>query len=311
MKTKTTLILWTATLCAVIACITMLMRPAAPPQRQIVDEPNLFPFVHSLQGTSAPDVNTDDHDGLVADAELRQLFDYYLSAASEATPQAIREKIEQELDRTLKPRAAVEAKRLLGQYLAFRDAVMEMQKNPPPVDPTISPIRARLMAIREIRTHYFTPEEIKGMFGFDDEHAEDALARVEITRDKSLTLEQKKQKLAKLDAAMSPELKAEREAPLKVAKMEEAVAAARANGASDDDVYHIRAKIFSPEAASRLAELDTQTADWKRRIGAYQADRRNVLANNTLSDADKQSAIQQLRDAQFSGTEQMRLAAYE
>jgi lipase chaperone LimK len=311
MKTKTTIILWAATLCAVIACAMMLMRPAAPPPAQRITEPNLFPFVHSLQGTAPPDVNVDDHDGLVADAELRHMFDYYLSAESEATPQAIRAKIEEELDRTLKPHAATEAKRLLGQYLAFRDAVMEMQKNPPPVDPTISPIRARLMAIRQIRTHYFSPEEIKGMFGFDDEHAEDAIARVEITRDKTLTAEQKKQKLAKLDAAMSPELRAEREAPLKVAKMEEAVAAARAKGASDDDVYHLRAKMFSPEAASRLAELDTQTADWKRRIDAYLADRKNVLANTTLSDSDKQTAIQQMRDTQFSGTEQMRLAAYE
>ena len=311
MKTKTTLILWMAALCAVAACAIMLTRPAAPPQRQLVTEPNLFPFVQSLQGTNAPGVNTDDHDGLVADAELRHMFDYYLSAGSEATPEAIRAKIEQELDRTLKPRAATEAKRLLGQYLAFRAAVMDMQKNPPPADPSASPIRARLMAIRQIRARFFTPEEIKGMFGFDDEHAEDAIARVEITRDKTLTAEQKKAKLAKLDAAMSPELRAEREAPFKVAKMEEAVAAARAKGATDDDVYHLRAKMFSPEAATRLAELDTQTADWKRRIDAYLADRKNVLANSSLSDADRQTAIQQLRDAQFSSTEQMRLGAYE
>lgn len=311
MKTKTTIVLWGATLCVAIACATMLLHSAQPPQQALVTEPNFFPFVHSLQGTSPPDVTVDDHDGLVADAELRHMFDYYLSAESEATPQAIRAKIEEELDRTLKPRAATEAKRLLGQYLAFRTAVMEMQKNPPPADPTMSPIRARLMAIRQIRANYFTPEEVKGMFGFDDEHAEDAIARVEITRDKSLTAEQKKQKLAKLDAAMSPELRTEREAPYKVAKMEEAVAAARSKGASDDDVYRMRAKMFSPAAASRLAELDQQNANWKQRIDTYLTDRKNVLANNTLTDSDKQSAIQQLRTTQFSSTEQMRLAAYE
>lgn len=311
MKTKTTIILWAATLCAVIACAMMLMHPTAPPSQPHAADSNPFSFVHSLQGTVPPDVTVDDHDGLVADAELRHMFDYYLSAESETTPQAIRTKIEEELDRTLKPRAAVEAKRLLGQYLAFRNAVMEMQKNPPPADPSISPIRARLMAIQQIRANYFTSEEIKGMFGFDDEHAEDAIARVEITRDKSLTAEQKKLKLAKLDAAMSPELRTEREAPFKVAKMEEAVTAARAKGASDDDVYRLRAKMFSPAAASRLAELDQQNSNWKQRIDSYLADRKNVLANSTLSDTDKQTAIQQLRDTQFSSTEQLRLGAYE
>lgn len=311
MKTKSVITIGLATLIVATVCTIMLRHPTQPDAPQRINDPNLFPFVRSLQGTNPPDVTVDNNDELVANAELRHMFDYYLSAGSEATPQAIRTKIEEEIDRTLKPHAAMEAKRLLTQYLNYRAAVMALQKNQPEASPGESPIRARLLAIQQIRTLFFTPKEISGMFGFDDEYAEDAIARMEINQDKNLTPEQKKAKLAKLDASMSPALREAREAPFKVAKMEETAAKMRADGATDDDVYRMRAKAFSPEAASRLADLDKQTADWQRRITSYQADRNNVLANNTLSDADKQAAIQQLRDAQFNSTEQLRLGAYE
>jgi len=239
------------------------------------------------------------------------MFDYYLSASSETTPEKIRAKIEAELDRTLKPRAAIEAKRLLARYLDYRAAVMEMQKNPQMAVPGISPIRARLLAVQQTRARFFTAKEVEGMFGADDAHDMDAVARLEINQDKSLTPAQKKEKLLALDAAMPANLREARDAPLKVANMEESVLKMRADGATEDDIYRMRAKVFSPEAASRLADLDRQTLDWNKRIASYQADRKSVLANATLSDQDRQTAIQQLRDAHFSSDEQKRLAAYE
>jgi lipase chaperone LimK len=282
---------------------------SAPPKS--TTEPNMFPFVRSLDGTDPPEVTVSGADVLVADAELRHMFDYYLSAGAETSPDKIREKIEAELDHTLKPAAASEAKRLSARYLNYRNAVMDLQKNPPRADPGVSPIHARLLAIQQIRARFFTPKEVTGMFGFDDANDADTIARLDINQDKSLSLAQKKAKLDALDAAMPPALREAREAPLKVAKMEESVLKMRADGASEDEIYRMRAKEFSPEAAARLADLDRETLDWKKRIADYQSQRQSLLANTALGDADRQAAIQQIRDARFSTDEQKRLPAYE
>jgi lipase chaperone LimK len=149
------------------------------------------------------------------------------------------------------------------------------------------------------------------MWGFDDTYDDDAVARWEIMQDTKLTPDEKRAKLAALDAKMPPELRKEREAPHVVAKEEDKARQMRAAGASEDDIYRMRAATFSPEAAARMAAVDQENADWKTRIADYLDARGQVLNNTSLSDADKQSAVQQLRDAKFSANEQKRLGAYE
>ncbi len=82
--------------------------------------------------------------------------------------------------------------------------------------------------------------------------------------------------------------------------LEESAAAMRAQGASEDEVYRMRAASLTPEAATRLADLDREEAAWKSRIASYQARRT----------ADP-VALQKLRDELFTTDEQKRLGAYE
>jgi lipase chaperone LimK len=99
-------------------------------------------------------------------------------------------------------------------------------------------------------------------------------------------------------------MREERDAPTRVIRTEESVQKMRAAGASDDDVFRVRAAAFSTEAASRLADLDREEADWKGRIKNYLAERSSVPAGAG-------AAMQQLRDKYFSADEQRRLGAYE
>ena len=86
----------------------------------------------------------------------------------------------------------------------------------------------------------------------------------------------------------------------------------RAQGASQDDIYRMRAAALTPEAAARLAEVDQEEAAWKSRIASYLAERKSTLATSVkLSDAERDTALQQLRQARFTADEQKRLAAYE
>jgi lipase chaperone LimK len=279
--------------------------PAAPAQRA---EPNYFAFVRSMEGTRPDgDVRQGAGDKLEVNAELAYLFDYYLAGLGEKPLEAIRAEIVRELDRRLNATQATEARRLLDAYLDYKRALAEVERGLPPSADPAQGARQRLAAMQQLRRTYFSEAEIIGLFSASDAYDLDAVARLEIDSDKTLTDEQRKQRLAGLDARMPQKLRDERDAPTKVLRLEDAVVKARAQGAGDNEIYRMRAAALTPAAAARLADVDREEADWHRRIGAYQTQRRQLLQSAQPDEA----TIQQLRDASFSVDEQKRLGAYE
>ena len=275
---------------------------AAPQQARPVADP--FAFVRSMEGTK-PDgaVTLSDAGLLVVDAELGHLFDYYLAGLGEKDLGAIRSEIERELDRRLKPGPAAQAKRLLASYLDYKGALAALEAGLIESGGLAKSARARMEAMHKLRRRFFTPAENAGLFGFSDAYDRDALARIEISEDPTLSAPQRADKLAALDRRLSPAMREEREAPTRVIRTEESVRAMRARGASDDEVYRVRAAAFSTEGANRLAELDREEAAWNGRIKLYLAERAGLPAG-----AD---GMQQLRDKYFNLEEQRRLGAYE
>lgn len=278
--------------------------PAPPPEKA---EPDLFAFVRSMEGT-LPDGNVTvaAGDKLVVDAELGHLFDYYLAGLGEKPLAAIRSQIETELDRRLAPVPAREAKRLLGAYLAYKQALAGAEQALPPQADAAAAARARLQAMRALRGNYFTAEESAGLFGASDAYDDDAVARMAILGDTALDEAQRQTRLAALDQQLSPAQRAARDAPVKVAQLDASVRALRAQGGGENEVYRLRANTFTPEAAARLAELDREESRWQQRIIAYQAQKAGLPGG-----AQDAAALQQLRDASFTPEEQRRLGAYE
>lgn len=276
----------------------------APPPPVEKAEPDLFAFVRSMEGTR-PDGNLTvaPGDQLVVDAELGHLFDYYLAGIGEKPLAAIRAQIELELDKRLAPAPAREAKRLLGAYLAYKQALVGAEQALPKSNDMAQAASARLQAMRQLRAAYFTPQESAGLFGASDAYDDDAVARMAILGDTRLSEARQGEQLAALEARMPPGLKAERDAPLKVVKLEDAVQALRAQGAGDNEVYRLRAATFTPEAAARLADLDREESQWQQRIALYQAEKARLA-----QDAD---TLQKLRETSFTPDEQRRLGAYE
>jgi lipase chaperone LimK len=290
-------------LCAAGLLYVSLSRPQAQVQAAATATPDPFAFVKSMEGTQ-PDgkVRQDGAGALVVDAELGHLFDYYLAGLGEKDLAAITARIERELDARLGKAAAVQAKRLLANYLAYKRALAGAERSLPRTNGIAQAARARMAAMRELRLQFFTQDEIKGLFGFSDAYDDDALARIELSEDKTLTAAQRAEKLAALEREAPASIREEREAPARIFRTEETAQLLRAQGGSEDDVYRMRAAALSPEAANRLADLDREEAAWKARIANYLAMRAG------LSDPQ---ALQALRDQNFSGDEQKRLPAYE
>lgn len=150
------------------------------------------------------------------------------------------------------------------------------------------------------------------MFGFDDAYDMDALNRMDVAENASLNPEQKQAQLQALDDALPVELREEKNAPYQVIRLEEQASKLRANGASDADIYNMRATATSAEAATRLAEVDREEAIWKARIQQYQEQKNKLNTEMAFhSETEKQAALDQVRKQYFNVDEQRRLPAYE
>ena len=264
----------------------------------------------SLAGTTPDGAATAAADqSLVLAPALIRLFDYYLTTVGERPMDAIRAQVDGDLDGRLNPLAARQAKDLFDRYVRFKTALKD-QRPPRPTGSSVDMLRDGLRRMLALRATFFTDTESQALFAAQDAEASMALARMAIEQDPSLSDAQRRERLAALDARLPASVRADREAPLLVTRLDDAAQKIRADGGSEDDVYRMRAAATSPEAANRLADLDRDEAAWKARIATYQAQRGSVLATPG-SDADHAAAMSELRDRLFTPEEQRRLAAYE
>lgn len=246
-------------------------------------------------------------------AALRRMFDYFLSAWGEQDLNAIVARIDAEIQGQLPPAQQGDARALLRKYLGYKEALVTLDKSPGTQGQGVEAIRQRFDGMLALRARFFTPREDEALFGFDDAYDRDAIARLEIHQNPALNDLQKRERLAVLDVAMPSAVKAEREAPRQIVNLENQVAALRAQGGTDAQVFDLRAKTFGTEAAQRLALLDREESAWQSRIAEYQRERQRVLqtyANNT-SASERDMALAHLQQERFSPAEIPRLAAYE
>ncbi len=248
----------------------------------------------------------------LAYGELKRLFDYYLSTVGEQTIPEITRQIQHVLAENLRPAQLPQAQRLLDRYIAFKAALLRLEKDYAKKPEAERSLRARFLAMQSLRDNYFSAEETQAMFGLEDANDMDALARLEIANDATLSPSDKRSRLATLDQQMPRMLREDREAPRAVIRLEAQIAALRAQGAGDDEVFRARAKSLDSAAAGRLAELDQEERQWRQRIDSYLSDRARALQRLAdAPDSEKQAALTDLQQARFSELERKRLAAYE
>lgn len=258
-------------------------------------------FAPSMAGTRPDGAVTSQGERLVVDQELGFLFDYYLAGLGERDLAAVRAAIQHELGQRLPPAQAGEARRLLDQYLRYKEALVQLEAGLKPGPDLLANLRARRDAMLTLRHDFFTDAEIAGLFGLADARDADALARMEVVQDPKLDAVARQQRLSELDRALPAALREERVASTRLLQVEGSVQQLRVEGAGEDAVYRLRASQLSPAAATRLAEVDREEAEWRARIAAWKEARQQAGP----------AAEPQLRDKYFSAQEQKRLVAYE
>jgi lipase chaperone LimK len=271
-------------------------RPATDPDARDVGRVRSLPA--ALRGTS-PDgaLETDGRGHLVVSLDLREFFDYFLIATGEESRARLRARIVAALRARLRDPAADEARAILDRYLAYRTrirrGVSDLQ--------TLHALRRRILGA-EVADAFFATEE-------DAQAA--ALERLSVAGDPRLTPVERRQRLSALEGDLPAAVRAGRAdavGPLELLREEDAL---RAGGASTADIQELREHAVGREAAARLAVLDQQCAAWQARLDEYRAARAMVEHDPGLDPAARARAIDALRGARFTPTEQLRVAALD
>lgn len=258
----------------------------------------------SLVGTEVDGGFVVDADGnLVVTPDAIDLFDYYLSATGEETPEEIRARIEQAIRTRLPASAQAQALDLLDRYLAYREALRDLYASD---DLGRASLERRLQAIRELRRGHFDAAEREVLFAAQEARWELELERQRVAADPELPPEEVARRLSALDGELPPEVREAREAATAATRLRHDEAALRAEGASDAEIHALREERFGPEAAQRLADLDRRRRAWEGRVEAW-LDERAGLLDEGASEAE----VAALRAERFSGPERTRVEALE
>ncbi|MCP1172742.1 lipase secretion chaperone [Ralstonia chuxiongensis] len=269
-----------------------------------------------LADTQAPDgLHVDAHGHLIVEAANRAVFDYFLDVPA-SLPEAQRVSMaEAHLRAKLITPALAEAQSLLQHYLAYRKAAAEngtTGRNKPSLEQVqqrpelIATLRQQLSERTALRRQYLGADVAQAWYGDDDAMDADALDRLAVMADPSLTPEQRAARIAAIDANLPPSVQQARRdasAPLKLASDMETWTK---QGMSEAEMrQRLSARGVDSLVADRLIQGNREEADWRNRYDAYARERDRINAFTGLSEADRAAQIAQLRQQTFTASNEL------
>lgn len=264
----------------------------------------------SLQGADhGVHLRLDARGNVVLDAGLIRIFDFYLAGLGEETLDKVLARIHLALARQLSGAALTQARELLRRYVDYRIALARLDA---PAPPALSPAaaRQRLDAVRQLRRRYFSIGESQAFFGADDAEDDYLAQRLALTQDNRLPAAEQARQLDALERRLPDTLRAQRQRAMVDAEIYAAAEKMKAEGASKEAIYQLRAQALGDVAARNLEQLDVQRMQWQQRLQAYAEQRQQILAAG-LSEPQRQTALQALLDEGFDALEQKRVIALQ
>ncbi len=262
----------------------------------------------SLQGAShGIRLQVDGNGQLLLDPQLLQLFDFYFNAIDEEPVAKILLRIHNDLASQLQEPALAQARDLLKRYLDYRLAIMDLPSERQ--EPTAAAFGQHLQALIQLRERYFSAAENQAFFSSDTSQDQFMLAQLQLN-EQGLSPDEHLQQLKLLEAQLPAQIRAERQQVSRDGELYVATEAMRQAGASDEEIYQLRAETLDPQAAMALQQLDVQRREWQTRLDAY-GKARDSVRQSGLSAADQQSAISNLQISSFDEFERKRVIALD
>jgi lipase chaperone LimK len=262
----------------------------------------------SLHGTRVDgDLPLDASGRFQPSIDARRLFDYHLTTSGEVPLESIRARIVAAIERRLAADAARDAIDLLDRYLLYRERARQMAETASPDEDA----HARFAAIWALRREVLGPDAAEAFFADEEAYDRVALERARIMTDPFLSADERAQQLPAVEAAIPEPMREAREAATLPMRLDAAAAAVRAAGGADADVAALRTEMVGADAAARLATLDREEAEWRRRLDGFRDARAAIEQDATRSTDARTRAVDELLQRSFSPTERLRVEALD
>ncbi|QDQ81607.1 lipase secretion chaperone [Paraburkholderia megapolitana] len=259
----------------------------------------------SLQGSSPPRLPLEAGGHLAHSRAVRDFFDYFLSATSERSAQAldalVRRYIKIQLEGTPAADEAVDA---WQRYTAYRIALDQL---PQPAATPGGKLDLDAMQLvldeRSLLASRVLGEWSAPFFGTELQRQRNDLARLRIASDPSLSAADKAARLAALDAALNaalpPAERAMRERVQQQQSSIDAIAQMQKQGTSLDAMRAQVTQTLGPQAAARVVQMEQDEQAWQTRYADY-AVQRAQIDQRGLAPQDRDAQIAQLRQRFFT-----------
>ncbi|MCG9679801.1 lipase secretion chaperone [Vibrio sp. Isolate24] len=257
-------------------------------------------FINRSETVNTAAQSVSQLDTQIDTSSSRDLFDYTLSSLGEQEMDQIKTRIqnvsqrekELSLDETLFE-TFLQYKSDLGtlESVTFRTI-------------TLSDLEQPHLQILALQNQYFTDAQIELLFSEENRLRQLAIDKLAIAK-QGLDPESQAQWLEEILSGQPDYiLRAERNNQL-------IIGLNHSEQMEAQDKHLTRVELVGEEAAGRLSKLDEKREQFNSQLDSYLAQRNDILADNTLSDAAKQTQIAYLREQSFDTVQWRRVEALE
>jgi lipase chaperone LimK len=267
-------------------------------------------LVSSLKGTHHGVRLKSRNQQLIVTASLKDLFDYYLSAAGEESTEDIDQRIQQELARQLEAEALAQAMNIWHDYLTYKNELVEFDQqysahsSQPKKSKQLQLLQQRQLALIALQDQIFGAQIANILFNFDRQLDGHTLEKAELLAS-DLSAEQIQQRLINLSAqlpiatVLNLQRNNQQKALVKIDQQE---------GLSAQQKYQKREQEVGAAAASRLQVLDEKRADWKTKMLMFMQQKQQ-LEQAGLAQEEYITSLDKLYGQHFAPEEQLRARA--
>ena len=267
-------------------------------------------LVASLMGTHHGVNLKSRNEQFIVTASLKDLFDYYLSAAGEETTEEINQRVNAELARQLQKEALAQAMDIWKNYLIYKRELVEFDQQYPAYSrqpdkrEQLQLLQQRHLALVALQDQILSANIAEILFKFDRQLDGYTLEKAELLAS-DLNAEQIQQRLINLsaqlpiDTVLSVQRNEQQKVLVEISQQEDLTAQQK---------FQQRERQVGAAAASRLQELDEKRAIWKKRIVDFKHEQQQ-LQQAGLANEEYRISLDKLYTQHFSLEEQLRAHA--
>nr|WP_298142140.1 lipase secretion chaperone [uncultured Pseudomonas sp.] len=281
------------------------------------DAPTRFAHLPSIQGTEVDgELKTDSAGNLVLQLAVRDYFDYFLSAVDQAGLDVAVGALLADADSRLQEPALGQLIGLLGNYLDYKRASLELMQQPLSAQQQARPenqlaaLQQAFNSLEQLRRAHFSAAQTEALFGAEEAYARYTLDSLALQAREDLSAQSRAELQEQLRAQLPDAMRASEERQSQALELQAQSERLWQQGASEQQQREFLAKNYTAQTVERLLLEQRNERDWQQRYADY----RNELAKlqgDGLSPADQQREQQRLRQRLFNESDQHRVDTYD